>query len=194
MLLSNIISDINAIKRRCPPSMRIGVGDLMYLLFSHTGHAILLARLVTQPLSLVSLLAKYRLRSKYHIEIGTNVIIGKGFVMPHPRSIIIADGAILGENVQVNQNVTIGGNNKKIKILASGLPQKIPRIGNNVAIYTGAVVAGPITIDDDVIVGANTTVTHDVPANSLVYCKCCISTRRIKVPDHGGTYFEIGRQ
>lgn len=47
-----------------------------------------------------------------------------------------------------------------------GIPDSNPpTIGNNVFIGTGAVVIGPINIGDNEIIGANTVVTKDVPAN-----------------------------
>lgn len=49
---------------------------------------------------------------------------------------------------------------------AGGLPDaQPPKIGNNVFIGTGAVVLGNIHVGDDVIIGANSVVTKDVPDN-----------------------------
>lgn len=62
----------------------------------------------------------------------------------------------MGHNCQVFQQVTIGNEGG------------IPSIGDNVKICAGAKVIGPITIGDDVIIGANAVVTHDVPSHSVV--------------------------
>lgn len=43
-----------------------------------------------------------------------------------------------------------------------------PTIGNNVTIYTGAVVVGEITIGDNVKIAANTVVIKSVPSNCTV--------------------------
>lgn len=43
-----------------------------------------------------------------------------------------------------------------------------PIIGNNVWIACGAKVLGPITIGDDVIIGANAVVVKDIPSHSVV--------------------------
>ena len=45
---------------------------------------------------------------------------------------------------------------------------KRPTIGNNVSIYTGAIIIGGITIGDNVKIGAGTVVVKDVPSNSVV--------------------------
>lgn len=71
-------------------------------------------------------------------------------------TIVLADK--IGENFSVYQNVTVGyGKDGK------------PTIGNNVSIYSGAVVFGKIRIGDNVRIAANAVVRTDVPDNSLVY-------------------------
>ena len=83
-----------------------------------------------------------------------------GTIFPHPVGIVIAKDARFGENCVIYQNVTIGKKN--------GLTdQKAPKIGNNVKIYAGAVIAGDITIGDNSVIGANSLVLSDVPPNSL---------------------------
>lgn len=79
-----------------------------------------------------------------------------GVFIQHGNSTIIHAQKI-GHNFSVYQNVTIGDNGKGV-----------PVIGNNVTIYTGAVVLGPITIGDNAIIGANATIVKDIPANSVI--------------------------
>ncbi|CAI3293506.1 serine acetyltransferase [Enterococcus cecorum] len=77
----------------------------------------------------------------------------------HPKTIV-------GENCKIYQNVTLGGNGKII----NGEPVKgAPILEDNVAVFAGACVLGPITIGHDSIVGANAVVTKDVPPHSLVF-------------------------
>ena len=81
--------------------------------------------------------------------------IGGGLRLMHAYSTTILVQS-MGRNCMVNQYVTIGWNNG------------IPTIGNNVWISAGAKVLGPITIGDDVIIGANAVVTKDIPSHSMV--------------------------
>lgn len=83
--------------------------------------------------------------------------IGGGINIHHGwATIVLADK--IGHNFSVYQNVTVGyGKDGK------------PTIGNNVTIYTGAVVVGKIKIGNNVRIAANSVVRHDVPDNSLVY-------------------------
>ncbi|WP_277821206.1 hypothetical protein [Palleniella muris] len=42
-------------------------------------------------------------------------------------------------------------------------------IGDNVRIFTGAVVAGPIHIGNNVTIAANSVVLEDIPDNCIMY-------------------------
>ncbi|CVI73811.1 Serine acetyltransferase [Eubacteriaceae bacterium CHKCI004] len=76
----------------------------------------------------------------------------------HPKTVV-------GDNCKIYQNVTLGGNGKII----NGKPiTGAPTLEQNVAIFAGACVLGPIIIGHDSIVGANAVVTKDVPPHSLV--------------------------
>lgn len=94
-------------------------------------------------------------------QIGQNVEFihnGLGCVI-HPKTII-------NNKCKIYQNVTLGGNGK----IVNGKTMKgAPILEENVAVFAGACVLGPITIGHDSIIGANAVITKDVPPNSLVY-------------------------
>ncbi len=68
---------------------------------------------------------------------------------------------VVGPRGWVFQNVTLGGAPGKVGM---------PRVGADARIYAGAVLTGPITLGDEVVVGANAAVHRDVPARTLVRC------------------------
>lgn len=68
----------------------------------------------------------------------------------------------MGNDVTIYQQVTIGSHGKK------GCDRGYPIIGNKVRIYAGAKILGAIKIGDNVIIGANSVVLKDVPANTTV--------------------------
>lgn len=96
----------------------------------------------------------YPNRINFHIGCAE---LGGGFFPQHAYATYINANSV-GERCQVWQNVTIG-----VKESGGGRPS----IGNNVKIYTGAVVLGDITIGNNVIIGANAVVTKSVPDNSI---------------------------
>ena len=60
------------------------------------------------------------------------------------------------KNCLIFQGVTIGYS-------SSGVPQ----IGDNVVLTSGCKLLGGIRIGNNVIIGANAVVTHDIPDNSI---------------------------
>ncbi|NRB37442.1 MAG: hypothetical protein HRU20_03110 [Pseudomonadales bacterium] len=184
--LSLIISDMVQAKV-IEKLERMGALKLVLKFFlSRTVRVIVLVRLSQTSSKFASIFARMLLRRRF-IEVG-KVGLGSGFFFPHPQSIIIAGGVEIGNHVHVGQYVTIGGSFKKIKILKNGEIQKLPIIGDRVMIHPGAVIGGPVTIGDDVIIGANSVVTKDVPSNSIVYGQNQLANKKIVIPDEGGAF------
>ncbi len=99
-----------------------------------------------------------------HCWISVSAEIGPGFLIAHVGGIIIGGGTKIGNNCDIRQNVTFGGNfNKKD---SEGRQQ--PQIGNNVSFGVGCVVIGPVKVGDNSIIGANSVVTRDVPSGVIV--------------------------
>ena len=83
---------------------------------------------------------------------------------PHGiNGIYISSGAIIGENVIIYHQVTIGSNT-----LLNSKHAGAPIIGNNVYIGCGAKIIGNVRIGDNVRIGANCIVTEDIKSNSTV--------------------------
>ena len=100
--------------------------------------------------------------------------IDEGIAIYHGHGTII-DAVRIGKNFSVYQGVTIGKNVKPGDITSK------PIIGDNVAIYANAVIAGEVKIGNNVSIGAGTVVMKDIPNNSLVYGNpCIIKTKSLK--------------
>ncbi len=98
----------------------------------------------------------------YGAEISYGAEIGPGLRIAHSVGVVIGTKVKAGANLEVFQNVTIGGRDQE----RNG--QIKPIIGDNVTIFTGAVVAGPVIIGDNVSVGANSVVTKDIQPDVIV--------------------------
>lgn len=92
-------------------------------------------------------------QSNFTIDISTK--LGGGVLTGHPYCTILNADAI-GDNFYVNHLVTVGEEKGKR-----------PTIGNNVSIYTGAIVIGGITIGDNCVIGAGSVVTKSIPDNCI---------------------------
>lgn len=91
----------------------------------------------------------------YSAQIGTHFYIG------HFGGIIINANAIIGNNCNISQGVTIGVSGRKEN-------RGVPIIGNNVYIGANAVVVGKIEISNNCVIAANSLVTTSVKANVTV--------------------------
>lgn len=98
---------------------------------------------------------------KYGISIPFSTTIGTGFYIGHFGCIIVNSKAVIGNNFNISQGVTIGVKNRGKNI-------GTPIIGNNVYIGPGAKIFGKIKIGNNVAIGANCVVANDIPDNSVV--------------------------
>jgi serine O-acetyltransferase len=106
----------------------------------------------------------YRMRSKWGIEIHTGADIGGGFVIGHHGGIFISSKSVIGENLKIAHDVTIGTD-------GTGANYGAPTIGDNVGINAGAKVNGKIKIGHNVRIGPNAVVHRSVPDNALVHTR-----------------------
>lgn len=96
-----------------------------------------------------------------NIEIHPGATIGRRFFVDHGAGVVIGETAIIGDDVLMYHQVTLGGTSlEKTK--------RHPTIGNGVLLGMGAKVLGNITVGDGARIGANAVVTRDVPPNTSV--------------------------
>ena len=130
------------------------------LLFNHVFRRQFMVRVLMESVYKFYLVRlTYKPLESLEISAVTNQI-GGGLKILHGYSTIIFCHS-MGENCTVYQNVTIGRGKE-----CDG--KSVPVIGNNVTIYTGAIVVGGIHIGDNAVIGAGAVVVKDVPANTTV--------------------------
>lgn len=93
------------------------------------------------------------------IDISEKTVIGKHFVLWHGIGLIVHPQTIIGNNVTLRHNTTIGN-------AVDGGPT--PIIEDNVDVGANSVVIGGITIGKGAQIGAGSVVIKDVPANAVV--------------------------
>lgn len=105
-------------------------------------------------------LVSYLNRFLFAVWLPSSAKIGRNFKLGYGGlGVVIHKDAIIGNNVLIAQNVTIGRNFGD---------KKVPVIGNDVYIGTGSVIFGEITIGNNVIIGSNTLVNKSIPDNTTV--------------------------
>ena len=106
----------------------------------------------------VCIYKNFQFKTLYLCEIPVEQI-PKTVQFPHPYSIVIRNGTVIGENCTIRQNVTIGQRRYENSPTV---------IGNNVEIGASALILGNIRIGDNVYIGAGAIVLKDVPSNAVV--------------------------
>lgn len=109
-------------------------------------------------------------------EIPASTKIGKGLIIHHGRATVLNKKVVLGNNITLKHNTTIGN-----KEDLDGLDLGSPVIKDNVVIGPNSVILGPITIGENAIIGAGSVVTKDVEPFSIVAGNPAILIRKIKV-------------
>lgn len=115
--------------------------------------------LIRKPLSLLYKIAYKFVQIVTGIDLPCEVEIGRNFIIDHFGGIIVSGYTKFGDNCRLRHDVCIGLRHTDEPVA--------PVIGNNVDIGAGAKILGPITIGDNVLIGANAVVITDVPANSI---------------------------
>jgi serine O-acetyltransferase len=104
------------------------------------------------------------------IDIHPAARIGRGMCIDHGTGIVIGETAVIGSYARIYQGVTLGA--RSIPLDESGRArrglQRHPRLGDNVTVYSGASILGPVTIGDDSVIGGNVWLTSSVPQGSRV--------------------------
>lgn len=86
-------------------------------------------------------------------RVGKNLVLGYGGL-----GVVIHSDAVIGDNVHIDQGVTVGG---------SGTRYGVPKIEQGVYIGAGAKILGPVTVGECSVIGANAVVITDIPARSV---------------------------
>lgn len=94
----------------------------------------------------------------YSIELGNDILLGPGVYFIHSLGTVIGSGAIVGEGTVFYGNNTVG---------AAHFGDS-PLIGRNVKIGAGSRVIGSIFVEDEVVIGANSVVTRNIPKGTTV--------------------------
>jgi len=109
-----------------------------------------------------------RLNDAYWRRFGSYIGVNAQFAcpptFPHgPYGVFISGSARVGHDAVIFQHVTIGSNT-----LPDSRGKGAPRLGDSCFLGAGASVIGGVTVGDNVRIGSNCVVAHDVPANCVV--------------------------
>ena len=99
------------------------------------------------------------------IEIHPGAEIGKRFVIDHGSGVVIGETAIIGDDVTLYHDVTLGGVAPSIDSQAQVGQKRHPTLDDGVIVGSGAQILGPISVGSHARVGANSVVTKSIPSS-----------------------------
>ena len=159
--IKKIKEDIKVIYEKDPAA-----NNLAEVLFCYPGLQALISHRIAHKLAywgipFIPRYISYLTRIITGIEIHPKARIGRRFFIDHGEGVVIGETTIIGDDVLIYQQVTLGGTGKEHG-------KRHPTIGDNVIIGAGAKILGNITIGDNTRIGAGSVVVDDVPEHCTV--------------------------
>ena len=102
-----------------------------------------------------------RISELFQLDIHPAARLGKGLFLDHGTGIVIGETAVVGDDVSMLHNVTLGGTGAE-------RGDRHPKIGKGVLLGAGAKVLGNIHIGDYAKVASGSVVLKDVPSGCTV--------------------------
>jgi serine O-acetyltransferase len=102
-----------------------------------------------------------RMSERFGVDIHPAARLGSGIMIDHATSVVIGETAVVGDDVSILHEVTLGGTGAE-----SG--DRHPKIGRGVLIGAGAKVLGNITVGEAARIAAGSVVLQDVAERCTV--------------------------
>jgi serine O-acetyltransferase len=124
-----------------------------------------------------------RISELFQLDIHPAARLGKGLFLDHGTGIVIGETAVVGDDVSMLHNVTLGGTGAE-------RGDRHPKIGKGVLLGAGAKVLGNIHVGDYAKVASGSVVLKDVPSGCTVagvparLVNCPTSAEPARTMDH----------
>lgn len=159
--IKKIKEDIKVIYEKDPAATNI-----VEVIFCYPGLQALISHRIAHKLAywgvpFIPRFISYVTRIITGIEIHPKAQIGNRFFIDHGEGVVIGETTIIGDDVLIYQQVTLGGTGNEHG-------KRHPTIGNGVIVGAGAKILGNITIGDNTRIGAGSVVVDNVPEHCTV--------------------------
>ncbi|KAJ9182547.1 hypothetical protein P3X46_006531 [Hevea brasiliensis] len=155
-IISAVKEDLIAVKERDPACISYVHCFLNFKGFLACQAHRVAHKLWTQGRNVLAILIQNRVSEAFAVDIHPGARIGHGILLDHATGVVVGETAVIGNNVSILHNVTLGGTGK-----ISG--DRHPKIGDGVLIGAGTCILGNIRIGDGAKIGACSVVLKDVP-------------------------------
>lgn len=155
-IVESVKQDLLAVKERDPACISYVHCFLHFKGFLACQAHRIAHELWTQNRKILALLIQNRVSEAFAVDFHPGAKIGTGILLDHATAIVIGETAVVGNNVSILHNVTLGGTGKQCG-------DRHPKIGDGVLIGAGTCILGNITIGEGAKIGAGSVVLKDVP-------------------------------
>jgi serine O-acetyltransferase len=167
-IFKRIAEEVDATMARDPAARSRAMVILAYpsfyaILFHRAAHRIYNAGFYT-PARMLSQLGRFLTG----IEINPGAKIGRRLFIDHGMGVVIGETAIVGDDVTLYHDVTLGGISPSINSVTQVNVKRHPTLEDGVIVGAGAQILGDIVIGKNARVGANAVVVKDVPPGVAV--------------------------
>lgn len=160
-LLDAVRRDLSAVVER-DPAARSLVQPFLYFKGFHALQAYRIAHFLwTQERQPLALFLQNRISEAFDVDIHPAARIGKGILIDHGTSVVIGETAVVGDDVSMLHEVTLGGTGKEAG-------DRHPKVGKGVLIGAGAKILGNIKIGEGAKIAAGSVVLNEVPPHTTV--------------------------
>ncbi|KAK1397132.1 Serine O-acetyltransferase [Heracleum sosnowskyi] len=158
-ILKCVVYDIMAVRERDPACISYVHCFLNFKGFLACQAHRMAHKLWSQNRKILALLIQNRVSEVFAVDIHPGAKIGRGILFDHATGVVIGETAVIGDNVSILHNVTLGGTGKICG-------DRHPKIGDGVLIGAGTCVLGNVKIGDGAKIGAGSVVLKDIPART----------------------------
>ena len=102
------------------------------------------------------------------IEIHPAAKIGKNLFIDHGMGVVIGETSEISDNVTIYHGVTLGGISPAENSEEQVNVKRHPTIKDNCIIGSGAQILGPVVLEKNARIGANTVILKNVPENGTM--------------------------
>ncbi|XP_057486366.1 serine acetyltransferase 1, chloroplastic-like [Actinidia eriantha] len=155
-IIKAVQDDLRAVKERDPACISYVHCFLNFKGFLACQAYRIAHKLWSQGRKILAILIQNRASEVFTVDIHPGARIGRGILLDHATGVVIGETAVIGDNVSILHNVTLGGTGK-----ACG--DRHPKIGDGVLIGAGTCVLGNVRIGDGAKIGAGSVVLKPVP-------------------------------
>ncbi|XP_051129140.1 serine acetyltransferase 1, chloroplastic-like [Andrographis paniculata] len=158
-IIPAVAEDLRAVKERDPACI-----SYVHCFLNFKGFLACQAHRIAHSLwsagrNILALTIQNRVSEVFAVDIHPGAKIGIGILLDHATGVVVGETAVIGNNVSILHNVTLGGTGK-----ISG--DRHPKIGDGVLIGAGTCVLGNVRVEDGAKIGAGTVVLKKVPART----------------------------